>query len=300
MTHVDQGVYKAEIYMYDEEYHKSYQNGYGTFEVEIIYNVGKRYYDPLECYRVSNKTDSITRESLYREQFNDFIAHMLWTKSQFHVIDGTTLIGPVIKPERNALMASAALINNTIANFKQISKFRNYSEGGEPVHIYIDWISEDGFIYVKFNQELLVPFDQNNYEAGIIYKNSSAVPDTFENSGFGVFKNANKNYSSEETSGEGRQLRGRKLFSLEQINVTQHLFNFKYRLRNKIEPEKIIYDITLEDWHSDGLLLQMNFLYPEFVSYFTNFDFAMMKVINPSLFVSAQTGVELAEDYHIL
>ena len=88
--------------------------------------------------------------------------------------------------------------------------------------------------------------------------------------------------------------------SLNELNVTRDVLDFKYRLKSDVDAKKIQFDIVIKNWTADGMVLWLNFTEPELVSVGSVFDQAYVKVINENLFVSKDTGIILQKDYEML
>lgn len=68
------------------------------------------------------------------------------------------------------------------------------------------------------------------------------------------------------------------------------MLEFKYRLRSDIPEEEVKFELTIKEWTDKGMLISMDFENPEMVSIGDLFDQAYVKVKNPQLFVSQETG----------
>lgn len=83
--------------------------------------------------------------------------------------------------------------------------------------------------------------------------------------------------------------------------MTRDVLEFKYRLRNDgIEAKKIKYDLYIEEWEETGMKIKIDFEDPLLVSYGSMFDLCYIKIKNPHLFVSKDTGVRLAADFETM
>lgn len=97
-----------------------------------------------------------------------------------------------------------------------------------------------------------------------------------------------------------RQLAGRNLVRLDQVNVTRDVLSFKYELRSDIERRRINFDLMITEWNPWGMILWMNFTEPPAVSVDWIFDKIFIQPHNYWLFVSASTGVHIDKNYKIL
>lgn len=95
-----------EIFFYDENYTDSFTNGYSSVELEIVYHIGKRNYDPESYYEWDqalnrhNQTQKIPRAVLYKREFNEWVGGMVRNKTVIHEIEGTTIISQTVSRER--------------------------------------------------------------------------------------------------------------------------------------------------------------------------------------------------------
>jgi len=90
--------------------------------------------------------------------------------------------------------------------------------------------------------------------------------------------------------------KGRKLITLEELNVTRDVLDFQYSLKSNIDKSQINYDLIITEWTSRGMTLYINFTEPLAVSKGDIFDEVYINVKNKNLFVSNKTGVTLSDE----
>ena len=162
-----------------------------------------------------------------------------------------------------------------------------------PVELEITEISNVGLVTVKFNQGLIRP-PFSDYEEQPEVDRTTTVTNTFYEIGpevEDVKEWAVENYGFMGNAGGGGNRRRRQLLSLNELNVTRDVLQFKYRLRSDVDEKRIKFDLVIKNWTTDGMVLWLNFTEPEAVSNGNVFDQAYVKVLNEKLFVSEQTGL---------
>jgi quinol monooxygenase YgiN len=86
-----------------------------------------------------------------------------------------------------------------------------------------------------------------------------------------------------------------KYVALDQINVTRDVLKFEFMLQSFTDPVELRYDLYIKNWTTTGMILHVNFSEPLLVSKGQLFDNAKVRIINPALFRSQQTGLTIPE-----
>ena len=82
----------------------------------------------------------------------------------------------------------------------------------------------------------------------------------------------------------------RSLVAVSNLNVNRDLFDIEIDFYGADAQEKIEYSASLTNWTASQIDLFLNFSYPEFVSKGIQLDKAILKVIDPEMIKSVETG----------
>lgn len=83
---------------------------------------------------------------------------------------------------------------------------------------------------------------------------------------------------------------GRKLIALNELDVTRDLLQLDFIMKSDVNPEDIEYSILLNEWTPSVFDIAINITTPLLISKGLYRDTLYVKIKNPSLFVSAETG----------
>lgn len=265
MTYNDVGDFELEFWMTDDNYTTSFANNYYKINIHVEYTAPTINPDDL-----LNSTMNSTQEE-----------------------GDTEFIYPTINGVFPRNIGSQQDVDKAWGEFN-----RSRREGGffgpdfGRIDIWIEKITHEGFVHLKFNQLLLVPFFDPDPWDGPINKvsyNTSGHSSSkdFAMDEYSLLKHAERNST-------------RRLISLSQLNVTRDVLILKYKLRSDVAPERIVYDLRISEWRSDGMVLHANFSEPEVVSIGLNLDLCYVKILNEYLFISESSGIMLEHDYQTL
>ena len=82
----------------------------------------------------------------------------------------------------------------------------------------------------------------------------------------------------------------RHLIALNELEVTRDLLELTFIMKSDVDPKEIGYNIILNEWTASHIDIKLNFTNPELLSIGAESDTVFVKIKDPSLFVSAETG----------
>ena len=88
-------------------------------------------------------------------------------------------------------------------------------------------------------------------------------------------------------------LTGRRLVELNELDVSRDIVEFKFIMKSDTDEKDLEYYLSLTDWTESSLQVFINFTNPMAVSAGISNDAVVVKILNPNLFVSQQSGMAL-------
>lgn len=144
----------------------------------------------------------------------------------------------------------------------ELSKF-NFSRDATPIILRIEDITRNGLMFIKFNQELIVP-------------------------GFVDKTNSSRNESQESM--------GRELIKLKDIDVRKEIMDLQLEFNNEFDEINMDFNFSIVDWTSDGMQVQVNFSDPLLISQGRVLDKIIVKIMDKDKFRSQKNGNTLMSD----
>ena len=86
---------------------------------------------------------------------------------------------------------------------------------------------------------------------------------------------------------------GRRLVELNELDVSRDIVEFKFIMKSDTDEKDLEYYLSLTDWTESSLQVFINFTNPMAVSAGISNDAVVVKILNPNLFVSQQSGMAL-------
>ena len=163
VTYRDEGVLNATVEFIDKDRHNSFLKSYDSFQIEIDYVPSDPIYDPNEFYKkkvkiTSNKT--LTAAEINRNWFNWFSLSVMQKGPTFIAeYPGTTLIKPTVNTDRKILLSDREYVLEAFEDYRKALERRQFPNISDPlpVRLQIYHISQDGKVFIRFNQRLFVP-----------------------------------------------------------------------------------------------------------------------------------------------
>lgn len=93
----------------------------------------------------------------------------------------------------------------------------------------------------------------------------------------------------------------RRLLELNELDVTRDVLEFKYRLNDgDQEPSNVKFDLLITEWTETSMNLKLDFEDPTAASTGKTLDQFYIKIKNPKLFVSLESGESMSSDFETM
>ena len=276
ITSVDTGKYSFSITLTDPYFGTTNQKSTYIFSIQINFipeppqdKANPPKVKPEDLPAEASLTEEIKAEGItpfFRSrQQTRFVAdeqEVLDLYDEFLKIRSKTKFEPKKEPAKNATA------NETIDN--------------QDVVISIANISQQGEVFLQFNQPLLVP----PFTPWRPYQNQPRYD--WQNGGY----DTEEQWAEESFMGFGN---ARKLLAHESLNVTRDVLTFEFLKKSNVEDQEITFDLYIKEWEPTFMVLQCNFTSPQVVSSGVLWDQARVTVRKRFLFVSEKTGEEVKQ-----